>query len=394
MNTLILFTFYKKIKMNLFNVYPLFNINPVKAQGSFLWDDQGKRYLDFYGGHAVISIGHNHPHYQNKLKEQLDKISFYSNSVQNELQVELADKLGKLSGYENYHLFLCNSGAEANENALKLASFHNGKSKVLYFSGAFHGRTSAAVSVTDNPKIVAPVNYSERFIKSEWNNIEQLEEVFETQGNDISSVIIEGIQGVGGIMIPTPDFLSKIKELCEQYNAVLILDEVQSGYGRSGYFFAHQELGIQPDMITTAKGMGNGFPIGGVLIHPKFEASHGLLGTTFGGNHLACAAAIAVLDVMKDEDLMKNAESMGQYIEEQIKDFSHIQSIRRKGLMIGIELDRDCSEVRKSLLYDHHIFTGNSNDKTVLRILPALTIQKEEADVFIHALEKVLGQID
>ncbi|MDC8103355.1 aspartate aminotransferase family protein [Chryseobacterium sp. PTM-20240506] len=379
--------------MNLFNVYPLFNINPVKAKGSFLWDDKGEKYLDFYGGHAVISIGHNHPYYQEKLRDQLEKISFYSNSVQNELQTELASKLGEISGYEDHDLFLCNSGAEANENALKLASFHNGKSKVLYFSGSFHGRTSAAVSVTDNPKIVAPVNYSERFIKSEWNNVEQLEEVFRTQGDSISSVIIEGIQGVGGIMIPTPEFLSKIKELCDQYNAVLILDEVQSGYGRTGYFFAHQEFGIQPDIITTAKGMGNGFPIGGVLIHPKFEASHGLLGTTFGGNHLACAAAIAVLDVIRDESLIDNAEHMGSYIEKEIEDLPHIISIRRKGLMIGIELDRDCAEVRKSLLYDHHIFTGNSNDKTVLRILPALNIRKEETDLFIGALREVLTKL-
>ncbi|WFB67885.1 aspartate aminotransferase family protein [Chryseobacterium sp. WX] len=379
--------------MNLFNVYPLFNINPVKAQGSFLWDDKGEQYLDFYGGHAVISIGHNHPHYQNKLKDQLEKISFYSNSVQNELQTELAEKLGKLSGYEDYNLFLCNSGAEANENALKLASFHNGKSKVLYFSGSFHGRTSAAVSVTDNSKIVAPVNFSDRFIKSEWNDIQELEETFEKFGNEISSVIIEGIQGVGGIMIPTPEFLSKIKELCEKYDTVLILDEVQSGYGRSGYFFAHQEFGVEADIITTAKGMGNGFPVGGVLIHPKFEASNGLLGTTFGGNHLACAASIAVLDVMKDENLLENAQQMGEYIENEIKDLPHIKSIRRKGLMIGIELDRDCSEVRKELLFDHHIFTGNSNDKSVLRILPALNIKKEETDLFISALKGVLENI-
>ncbi|MCD9619070.1 aspartate aminotransferase family protein [Chryseobacterium gleum] len=379
--------------MNLFNVYPLFNINPVKAQGSFLWDDKGEKYLDFYGGHAVISIGHNHPYYQNKLKDQLEKISFYSNSVQNELQTELAEKLGKFSGYEDYNLFLCNSGAEANENALKLASFHNGKSKVLYFSGSFHGRTSAAVSVTDNPKIVAPVNFSERFIKSEWNDVQQLEETFEKFGNEISSVIIEGIQGVGGIMIPTPEFLSKIKALCEKHDAVLILDEVQSGYGRSGYFFAHQEFGVEADIITTAKGMGNGFPVGGVLIHPKFQASNGLLGTTFGGNHLACAASIAVLDVMKDENLIGNAQEMGEYIENEIKDLPHIKSIRRKGLMIGIELDRDCSEIRKELLFDHHIFTGNSNDKTVLRILPALNIKKEETDLFINALKAVLGNI-
>ncbi len=379
--------------MNLFNVYPLFNINPVKAQGSFLWDDKGEQYLDFYGGHAVISIGHNHPHYQDRLKEQLDKISFYSNSVQNELQTELANKLGKLSGLEDYQLFLCNSGAEANENALKLASFHNGKSKVLYFSGSFHGRTSAAVSVTDNPKIVAPVNYDERFIRSEWNNIGQLEEIFKKEGHEISSVIIEGIQGVGGIMIPTVEFLTKIKELCEKYDSVLILDEVQSGYGRSGYFFAHQEFGIEADLITTAKGMGNGFPIGGVLIHPKFKASNGLLGTTFGGNHLACVAAIAVLDVMKEEKLIENAREIGAYIENEIQGFPHIRAIRRKGLMIGIELDRDCAEVRNSLLYDHHIFTGNSNDKTVLRILPALNIKKEETDLFIKALKTVLESI-
>ncbi|WP_295201323.1 aminotransferase class III-fold pyridoxal phosphate-dependent enzyme [uncultured Chryseobacterium sp.] len=376
--------------MNLFNVYPLFNINPVKAQGSFLWDDQGQQYLDFYGGHAVISIGHNHPHYQNALKEQLGKISFYSNSVQNGLQTELAEKLGRISGYEDYSLFLCNSGAEANENALKLASFHNGKSKVLYFSGSFHGRTSAAVSVTDNPKIVAPVNYDERFIRSEWNNIKQLEDVFEKEGTEISSVIIEGIQGVGGVMIPDAAFLTRIRELCEQYGAVLILDEVQSGYGRSGYFFAHQEYGVQPDLITTAKGMGNGFPIGGVLIHPKFQATNGLLGTTFGGNHLACAAAIAVLDVMEDENLVENARIMGDYIEEEISMLPHIRSIRRKGLMIGVELDRDCAEVRSRLLYDHYIFTGNSNDKAVLRILPALNIKKEEADLFIGALKTVL----
>lgn len=379
--------------MNLFNVYPLFNINPVKAQGSFLWDDKGEQYLDFYGGHAVISIGHNHPHYQNKLKEQLDKISFYSNSVQNELQNELAEKLGELSGLEDYSLFLCNSGAEANENALKLASFHNGKNKVLYFSGSFHGRTSAAVSVTDNPKIVAPVNYDERFIRSGWNDISQLEEVFKKHGHEISSVIIEGIQGVGGIMIPKAEFLKKIKDLCEQYNAVLILDEVQSGYGRSGYFFAHQEFGVEADIITTAKGMGNGFPIGGVLIHPKFQATSGMLGTTFGGNHLACTAAIAVLDVMKEEDLIENARIMGDYIEAEIKGLPHISEIRRKGLMIGIELDRDCAEVRNSLLYDHHIFTGNSNDKTVLRILPALNIKKEETDLFITALKTVLKSL-
>ena len=376
--------------MNLFQVYPLFNINPVKAQGSFLWDDKGEKYLDFYGGHAVIAIGHNHPHYQNKLKNQLDKISFYSNSVQNHLQTELAEKLGEISGYENYSLFLCNSGAEANENALKLASFHNGKKKVIYFSGSFHGRTSAAVSATDNPKIVAPVNFSERFIKCEWNNVNQLKQLFTEHQGEISSVIIEGIQGVGGINLPTEEMIQTLKNLCSDHEVILIMDEVQSGYGRSGKFFAHQEFDIQPDLITVAKGMGNGFPIGGVLISPKFKASNGLLGTTFGGNHLACAAGIAVLEVIKNENLIEHSEKIGSYIESKIRDFNHIKSIRRRGLMIGIELDQPCAEIRSNLLTKHHVFTGNSNDSKVLRILPALNITEKEADIFIDALESVL----
>lgn len=384
----------KQDKMKLFDVYPLFNINPIKAQGSFLWDDKGQQYLDFYGGHAVISIGHNHPYYQAKLKDQLEKISFYSNSVQNDLQVELAEKLGAISGYEDYTLFLCNSGAEANENALKLASFHNGKKKVIYFSGSFHGRTSAAVSVTDNPKIVAPVNFSERFIKSEWNDVAQLEQIFKEQADEISAVIIEGIQGVGGIIFPNEDFIKIIKKLCEDNNAVMIMDEVQSGYGRSGKFFAHQEFEVQPDIITTAKGMGNGFPIAGVLISPKFKASNGLLGTTFGGNHLACAAGIAVLDVIKNENLIDNSEKVGAYIEDEIKNFKAIKSIRRRGLMIGIELDRPCAEIRSELLNTHKVFTGNANDKTVLRVLPALNITENEADIFINALEKVLQNLN
>ena len=376
--------------MNLFPVYPLFNINPVKAEGSFLWDDKGEKYLDFYGGHAVISIGHNHPYYQNKLKDQLEKISFYSNSVQNNLQTELAEKLGKFSGYENYSLFLCNSGAEANENALKLASFHNGKKKVIYFSGSFHGRTSAAVSVTDNSKIVAPVNFSERFIKCEWNNVNQLKQLFADHQGEISSVIIEGIQGVGGINLPTEEMIQTLKNLWSENEVILIMDEVQSGYGRSGKFFAHQEFDIQPDLITVAKGMGNGFPIGGVLISPKFKASNGLLGTTFGGNHLACAAGIAVLEVIKNENLIENSEKIGSYIESKIRDFNHIKSIRRRGLMIGIELDQPCAEIRSNLLTKHHVFTGNSNDSKVLRILPALNITEKEADIFIDALESVL----
>lgn len=376
--------------MNLFQVYPLFNINPVKAEGSFLWDDKGEKYLDFYGGHAVISIGHNHPHYQNKLKNQLNEISFYSNSVQNDLQIELAEKMGEISGYDNYSLFLCNSGAEANENALKLASFQNEKKKVIYFTGSFHGRTSAAVSVTDNPKIVAPVNFSERFIKCEWNNTEQLKQLFTEHQNEISAVIIEGIQGVGGINFPTKEMMHLLKNLCAENEVVLIMDEVQSGYGRSGKFFAHQEFDVQPDLITVAKGMGNGFPIGGVLISPKFKASHGLLGTTFGGNHLACAAGIAVLEVIKNENLVENSEKMGAYIESRIQDFKHIKSIRRRGLMIGIELDQPCAEIRSNLLRKHHVFTGNSNDPNVLRILPALNITEKEVDIFINALDSVL----
>ena len=380
--------------MNLFNVYPLFNINPVKAEGSFLWDENGQKYLDFYGGHAVISIGHNHPHYVEKLKNQLEKISFYSNSVQNNLQIELAEKLGKISGYEDYSLFLCNSGAEANENALKLASFHNGKKKVIYFSEAFHGRTSAAVAVTDNPKIVAPVNESGNFIKCEFNNSEELKKVFAENQNEISAVIVEGIQGVGGINLLEKDFILTIEKLCKENNTILILDEVQSSCGRSGKFFAHQEFDIKPDLITVAKGMGNGFPIGGVLISPKFEASYGLLGTTFGGNHLACVAGIAVLEVIENENLIQNSEKIGAYIEEKIKDFPHIKNIKRRGLMIGIELDQTCADVRKELLFEHFIFTGNANDKNVLRILPALNISEKESDLFINALEKTLKAID
>jgi len=380
--------------MNLFNVYPLFNINPVKAEGSFLWDENGQQYLDFYGGHAVISIGHNHPHYVEKLKNQLEKISFYSNSVQNNLQTELAEKLGKLSGYEDYSLFLCNSGAEANENALKLASFRNGKKKVIYFSEAFHGRTSAAVAVTDNPKIVAPVNESENFIKCEFNNSEELEKIFAENKNEISAVIVEGIQGVGGINLLEKDFILTIEKLCKENDAILILDEVQSGYGRSGKFFAHQEFDIKSDLITVAKGMGNGFPIGGVLINPKFQSSYGLLGTTFGGNHLACIAGLAVLEIIENENLIDNSEKIGAYIEEKIKNFPHIKTIKRRGLMMGIELDQACADVRKELLFEHFIFTGNANDKNVLRILPALNISEKESDLFINALGKTLKAID
>ena len=380
--------------MKLFDVYPLFDIQPVKAKGSLLWDDKGEQYLDFYGGHAVISIGHNHPHYQETLKNQLDKISFYSNSVKNDLQTELAEKLGELSGYNDYTLFLCNSGAEANENALKLASFHTGRKKIIYFTDSFHGRTSAAVAVTDNPKIVAPVNASDRFISCEFNNIESVKTAFESNKEEIAAVIIEGIQGVGGINIPNVEFIQELQRICEENGTVLILDEVQSGYGRSGYFFAHQEFGIKADLITTAKGMGNGFPIAGVVISPKFKASYGLLGTTFGGNHLACAAGIAVLDVIKNENLIQNAETIGLYIENKIKNLPHIVEIKRRGLMMGIVLDQPCAEIRKALLSKHHVFTGNANDATVLRILPALNITEEESDIFITALADILQNLD
>lgn len=380
--------------MNLFHVYPLFNIHPVKAEGVFLWDDKGEKYLDFYGGHAVISIGHNHPHYKNTLQDQLEKISFYSNSVKNNLQTELAQKLGTLSGYEDYSLFLCNSGAEANENALKLASFHTHRKKIVYFSNSFHGRTSAAVAVTDNAKIVAPVNASSRFIKCEFNNLRALETIFKENPNEIAAVILEGIQGVGGICIPDGDFVKDIAKLCQENGSLFIADEVQSGYGRSGYFFAHQAYGVQPDIITTAKGMGNGFPIAGVLISTKIEAKYGLLGTTFGGNHLACAAGIAVLDVIKDENLISNAEKMGQYIEAKLKTMPHITAIRRKGLMLGVVMDRPCAEIRKTLLNKYKVFTGNANDPAVLRILPALTINEAEADIFLDALEKTLAELN
>lgn len=380
--------------MKLFDVYPLFDIEPVKAKGSLLWDDKGEQYLDFYGGHAVISIGHNHPHYQKTLQSQLEKISFYSNSVKNNLQTELAEKLGELSGYTDYTLFLCNSGAEANENALKLASFHTGRKKIIYFTNSFHGRTSAAVAVTDNPKIVAPVNASDRFISCEFNNIDSVKQAFKSHPNEIAAVIIEGIQGVGGINIPDVNFITELQALCHNNEVVLILDEVQSGYGRAGHFFAHQEFNIQPDIITTAKGMGNGFPIAGVIISPKFAASYGLLGTTFGGNHLACAAGIAVLDVIKNENLIGNAEKIGVYIENKIKNLPHIVEIKRRGLMMGIVLDQPCAEIRKTLLNKHHVFTGNANDATVLRILPALNITEEESDIFITALSEVLQNLD
>lgn len=375
--------------MKLFDVYPLFDIEPVKAQGSYIWDKNGTKYLDLYGGHAVISIGHTHPYYVQKLTEQLNQIGFYSNSVKIKLQEELAEKLGTLSGYADYQLFLCNSGAEANENALKLASFHNGKKKVIAFSKSFHGRTSLAVAATDDTKIVAPINVTENIQFLPFND----EAAFEKAMNDdICAVIIEGMQGVGGVQVPTTKFLQKIKSLCEKHNALFILDEIQSGYGRSGKFFSHQHSNVKPDIITTAKGMGNGFPVAGVLIGPDIKPKHSMLGTTFGGNYLACAAAIAVLDVIKKENLIENSLQMGNYLTEQVKNIEGVKEVRGYGLMVGIELDIPCAAIRNELLNEHKIFTGSSSDKNTLRILPALNITKKEIDMFLAAFKNVMSK--
>ncbi|WP_216726623.1 aspartate aminotransferase family protein [Hymenobacter siberiensis] len=369
--------------MELFNVYPLVNITPVRALGAKLWDDQGQEYLDFYGGHAVISIGHSHPHYVQRLTEQLQNIGFYSNSVQIPIQTQLAHKLGQVSGYDDYALFLCNSGAEANENALKLASFHTGKTRVVAFKGAFHGRTSGAVAATDNPKIVAPFNAGHAISFVEYD-LPAVAEIL--RGGDVCAVIIEPIQGVGGIIMPSDDFLQGLSLLCGARNVLLIADEVQSGYGRSGTFFAHQHAGIQPDIISVAKGMGNGFPIGGILIAPSLKASYGLLGTTFGGNHLACAAALAVLEVIENEHLLAHATEMGNYLRTELLAHAGAEEIRGRGLMVGIKYDFPIKEIRDKLLTEHHIFVGNASDPTVLRLLPPLNITKAEIDRFLQAL--------
>lgn len=372
--------------MNLFNVYPLYDIEPVKAKGSYLWDKNGEEYLDLYGGHAVISIGHSHPHYVYKLTEQLSNIGFYSNSVKIPIQSELADKLGKLSGYEDYDLFLCNSGAEANENALKTASFFNGRKKVIAFSKAFHGRTAGAVAATDNKAIIAPVNYDEHVSFLPFNDIEALKA---NVTEETCAVIMEGIQGVGGINVASIEFLKAAREVCDKTGAILILDSVQCGYGRSGKFFSHDFAGIKPDLITTAKGMGNGFPIGGVLISPKFQAKFGMLGTTFGGNHLACAAAVAVLDVMKEENLVENAQKMGDYLFSNLQQIEGIKELRGRGLMVGIEFEQPVDKIRDSLLFDHHIFCGYAGKHT-LRLLPSLAIGQTECDRFLEALQTVI----
>ena len=372
--------------MNLFDVYPLYPIEPVKGKGSHVYDSEGKEYLDLYGGHAVISIGHAHPHYVEALSHQVSQLGFYSNSVQNSLQGRLAELLGKASGYEDYSLFLCNSGAEANENAIKLASFHTGKSKILAFGKAFHGRTSGAVAATDNPKIVAPFNRTENVVFVPLNDIEAVER--ELSKGDFAAVIIEGIQGVAGIHLPSEEFLQSLREVTHQHSALLILDEIQSGYGRTGRFFAHQYSGIRPDIITTAKGMGNGFPIGGVLIAPEIKPWHGMLGTTFGGNHLACAAAIAVLEVMEQEHLVENAAAVGEYLLTELRKIPTAKDVRGRGLMIGFDVEGSGSDMRRRLLFEKGIFTGGAGASTV-RLLPSLAITREHADQFLNAFKEL-----
>ncbi|MCI1639879.1 MAG: aspartate aminotransferase family protein [Bacteroidales bacterium] len=373
--------------MNLFDVYNLFDVVPVKARGCTIWDDKGQEYLDMYGGHAVISVGHCNPKYVAAITDQLNKIGFYSNSVRNPMQLELAEKLGLMTGLEDYSLFLANCGAEANENALKLASFHTGKDRVVAIHKSFHGRTSGAVAVTDNPKIVSPFNANQKVTFIDMNDSAAAEA--ELSKGDVAAVIIEGIQGVGGINIPDPDFLRQLSFLTKKYNSVLILDEVQSGYGRTGKFFAYQWSGITPDLITMAKGMANGFPIGGVLISPEFKASKGLLGTTFGGNYLAMAAANAVIDIIKEENLIGNALDVGDYIKANIPVSERIKEVRGRGLMLGIEFNEPVAPIRSRLLFEKHIFTGVAG-KNMVRLLAPLVLKKEEAAVFIRALKEIL----
>ena len=376
--------------MNLFNVYPINNISIVKAKGSYVWDDAGQQYLDMYGGHAVISIGHTHPHYVQRLTDQLNKIGFYSNSIKIPLQEELAEKLGKVSGKEDYQLFLCNSGAEANENALKLASFYNNRKKIIAFKKAFHGRTSLAVAATDNPSIVAPVNQTDNIVFLPFNDEAALETYFSEHGNEISSVIIEGIQGVGGINEASTEFLQAIRKLCDQYNSVFIADSVQCGYGRSGKFFSHDHANVNADIYTMAKGMGNGFPVAGIIISPKIQAKYFMLGTTFGGNHLACAAALAVLEVIESERLMQNAETVGNYLMSELRKIPELKNIRGKGLMIGFDVPEELKDLRKNLLMNYHVFTGEAKPN-VIRLLPSLALRKKDADEFLEAVKEEIG---
>jgi acetylornithine aminotransferase len=372
--------------MKLFDVYPINDINIVKAKGSYVWDDKGTQYLDMYGGHAVISIGHTHPHWVRRIEDQLNNIAFYSNSVQIPIQKELAEKLGKLSGKEDYQLFLINSGAEANENALKLASFATGRKKIVAFSKAFHGRTSLAVAATDNKNIVAPVNETDNIDFLAFNDEEALKKYFQEHGNNVAAVIIETIQGVGGINVDSKSFLQLIRTLCDQYKAVMIADEIQCGYGRSGKFFAVDHAGVNADVYTMAKGMGNGFPIGGILIAPHIQPKHGMLGTTFGGNHLACAAALGVVEVMKEENLVAHAKEVGTYLINELKKIDAVKNVRGEGLMIGFDVPEEIKTLRKHLLFEHQIFTGEAKPN-VIRLLPALSLGMKEAEGFLSALK-------
>jgi len=373
--------------MKLFDVYPINDITISKAKGSYVWDEKGEQYLDLYGGHAVISIGHTHPHYVQRLTEQLNKVGFYSNSIKIPLQQELAQKLGKVSGKEEYQLFLCNSGAEANENALKLASFFNGRKKVIAFSKAFHGRTSLAVAATDNPNLVAPVNQTDNIVFLPFNDEAELENYFSKHGKEVSSVIIEGIQGVGGIHVATESFLQKIRSLCDEYGAVFIADSIQCGYGRSGKFFSHDFANVNADIYSMAKGMGNGFPVAGIIIAPHIPAKHFMLGTTFGGNHLACAAALAVLEVIESENLIQNASSVGEYLIKSLKEIPELQNVRGRGLMIGFDVPGELKDLRKNLLWKHKIFTGEAKPN-VIRLLPSLALRKKDADEFLDAIQE------
>jgi acetylornithine aminotransferase len=373
--------------MKLFDVYPINNIAIEKAKGSYVWDDKGEQYLDLYGGHAVISIGHTHPHYVERITKQLNKVGFYSNSVKMPLQEELAEKLGKLSGKADYQLFLISSGAEANENALKLASFYNGRKKIIAFKKSFHGRTSLAVAATDNPSIVAPVNQTPNVIFLPFNDVAALEACFAEQGSEISSVIIEGIQGVGGINVASELFLQAIRRLCNEYGAVYIADSVQCGYGRSGKFFSHDYAGIDADIYTMAKGMGNGFPVAGIIIAPHLQAKHGMLGTTFGGNHLACAAALAVVEVIEKENLVQNAAETGKYLMDELKKIPQLQNVRGRGLMIGFDVPEELKDLRKNLLWKHKIFTGEAKPN-VIRLLPSLALRKKDADQLLEAIRE------
>lgn len=376
--------------MKLFDVYPINPIEIVKGEGSYVFDKHGTEYLDLYGGHAVISIGHSHPHYIQRLTDQLNKLGFYSNSIEIPLQSQLAELLGKVSGKDDFQLFICNSGAEANENALKLASFYNGRKKVIAFKGSFHGRTSLAVSVTDNPKIIAPVNQTDHVTFLPWNDESALEITFEKHGHEISSLIIEGIQGVGGIKEASSSFLQKIRKLCTEYDAIFIADAVQCGYGRSGKFYSHDYAAVDADIYSMAKGMGNGFPIGAITVSPKIKPWFGELGSTFGGNHLACSAALAVLETIEKDQLINNAAIIGSYLIEELKTFDKVKEVRGKGLMIGIDLPEELNQIKKELLFKDHIFTGEAKPN-VIRLLPALNLQKKEADRFLEAFQKRLN---